>query len=119
MIAMQSQTELDPVTIPINRTVSIKQRTNNALFAYRLMIAYRFLLAILGGYLLATLSAMSIAQAFAYDRANAALSATLLAFCIYCGAFIWVFMVKKTLKATLGILIPLLVLYAIWKLIGN
>lgn len=83
------------------------------------MISYRFLLAIVGGYALASYSAMVIAKTFAEQRSDAVLSATLLAFCIYCAAFIWVFIVKKTLKASLGIVLPTLILWAITTFVGN
>jgi hypothetical protein len=49
---------------------------------------------------------------------NAAMSATLIAFCLNCAAFIWVFMVQKTLKATLGIAVPCIALYALLKFLG-
>lgn len=80
---------------------------------YRGMIAYRFALALFGGYALASLSAMFIATLFAQDRLNAALSATLTAFVVHCAVFIWVFMVNKTLKASLGVLLPCLVLFGL------
>ena len=80
---------------------------------YRLMILYRFILAGIGGYLLASLSAINIAKAMADTPSSAATTATLLAFCIYTAAFIWVFMVQKTLKASLGILLPCALLYVI------
>lgn len=83
------------------------------------MIFYRFVLAILGGYLLSALSAMLIAQTFAEYRSSAAMAATLIAFSVYCAAFIWVFMVNKTLKASLGILLPCLILFLIYKSLGN
>lgn len=88
------------------------------LTAYRVMIFYRFLLASVGGYLLAALSAILIAQFFADQPVNAAMSATLLAFTIHCAAFIWVFMVNKTLKASLGIIIPSLILFGIYTFLG-
>lgn len=86
---------------------------------YRLMILYRFVLAVVGGYVLAALSAVGIAELFIEQRASAAMSATLIAFCVYCGAFIWVFMVQKTLKASLGIMLPCLALWLLLKLLGN
>ena len=112
---MQSQTELNVDTV-LNTD---RFKYLSPLLTYRLMITYRFLLAIVGGYALASYSAMVIAQIFAEQRANAVLSATLLAFCIYCAAFIWVFMVKKTLKASLGIVLPTLILWAITTFVGN
>lgn len=86
---------------------------------YRLMIFYRFVLALVGGYILSALSAITIAELFAAEPANAAMSATLIAFCLYCGAFIWVFMVQKTLKATLGIVLPSVLLWVLVEFLGK
>ncbi len=85
---------------------------------YRGMIAYRFALALFGGYALASLSAMFIATVFAQDRMNAALSATLTAFVVHCAVFIWVFMVHKTLKASLGVLLPCVVLFCMLQVLA-
>lgn len=112
---MQSQTELNAGTV-LNTD---RFKYLSPLLTYRLMISYRFLLAIVGGYALASYSAIVIAKIFAEQRADAVLSATLLAFCIYCAAFIWVFMVKKTLKASLGIVLPTLILWATTIFVGN
>lgn len=117
---MNSQTELGvnatPISIP---TVSVKAKTSPSITKYRVMICYRFILAIFGGYLLATLSAVVIAKTFADSRSAGVMSATLIAFCIHCAAFIWVFMVNKTLKATLGILLPCLILFILYRVMGN
>ena len=91
---------------------SSKIKVKPAMTTYRIMIAYRFLLAAVGGYVLASLSAIVIAQYFA-------MAATLIAFSISCAAFIWVFMVNKTLKASLGIIIPSLILFVCYKVMGN
>ena len=112
---MQSQTELDAGSV----LHTDQPKHLSPLLTYRLMIIYRFLLAIVGGYALASYSAMVIAKTFAEQRSDAVLSATLLAFCIYCAAFIWVFIVKKTLKASLGIVLPTLILWAITTFVGN
>lgn len=96
-----------------------KRKESAPLLAYRLMIFYRFALALVGGYVLASLSAMLIAQYFMDYRASAAMSATLIAFALNAAAFIWVFMVNKTLKASLGIILPCLVLFALLKAVGN
>lgn len=96
-----------------------KSKGKSALFAYRLMILYRFLLAMFGGYLLASLSAIVIGQYFEEYRSSAAMTATLVAFLVQCAAFIWVFMINKTLKASLGIFIPCLILFILYKGMGN
>ncbi len=96
-----------------------KKIEKTALVSYRVMIAYRFLLATVGGYLLASLCAIVIAQYFIEYRSSAAMAATLIAFIVHPAAFIWVFMVKKTLKASLGILLPCLILFIVYKGMGN
>ena len=58
---MQSQTELNASTE--RNTERVKYRS--PLLTYRLMISYRFLLAIVGGYALASYSAIVIAKIFA------------------------------------------------------
>ncbi|TCM65228.1 hypothetical protein EC844_11566 [Acinetobacter calcoaceticus] len=90
-----------------------KSKKQVTAISYRVMIFYRFGLALLGGYLLAALSAMMIAALFSADRINAVMAATLTAFVIHCGVFIWVFMVNKTLKASLGVLTPCVILFGL------
>lgn len=87
---------------------------------YRAMIAYRFLLAIVGGYVLSALIAAVMALGFpASVQAPATLSGTMLAFVVYTGVFIWVFMVHSTRKASLGVFIPLALFALIYWLIKN
>ncbi|MEG0483360.1 MAG: hypothetical protein RR575_05785 [Acinetobacter sp.] len=117
---MNRQTELDVTHASISTpTLSTRIKSSSSLMTYRLMIFYRFILAIFGGYVLAALSAIVIAQTFSEYRVASVMSATLLAFSIHCAAFIWVFMVNKTLKASLGIVVPCLVLWTIYKVAGN
>ncbi|OTG87455.1 hypothetical protein B9T31_02830 [Acinetobacter sp. ANC 4558] len=97
----------------------VKKDQHTSLFAYRLMITYRFALALIGGYVLAMLSAVVCAQYFADYRGNAAMSATMIAFTVWTCAFIWVFIVNKTLKASLGIIVPSVILYVLYKFLGN
>jgi hypothetical protein len=61
---------------------------------------------------------LDLPESFIANPLNAAMSATLIAFCLNCAAFIWVFMVQKTLKATLGIAVPCIALYALLKFLG-
>src|SRR5690606_38319524 len=98
---------------------SSKNKVKANMLAYRGMISYRFLLAGVGGYILASLTAIVIAQLFMNAGSSAAMSATLIGFSLNTAAFIWVFMVNKTLKATLGILIPSVLLYITYKFLGN
>ena len=89
------------------------------MLAYRGMILYRFILAGIGGYILASLAAIVIAQLFMDAGSSAAMSATLIGFSLNTAAFIWVFMVNKTRKATFGIVMPSVLLYIAYKLLGN
>ena len=98
--------------------IKSKVPTASTLFKYRCVVFYRFILAIFGGYLLSALTAIVIAKAFIDSRATAVIAATLLAFCIHCAAFIWVFMVHKTSKASLGIFIPCFVLWLTSQFLG-
>lgn len=103
------------ISIPKVKKISKKEIP----LQYRGMILYRFCLALFGGYALASLSAMLIAQLLAEDRLNAAMSATLIAFSLQCAVFIWVFMVNKTLKASLGVLLPCAVLFCVLQFLGQ
>ena len=96
-----------------------KVKNKSSLLAYRCMIMYRFALALLGGYVLAALSAIVLAQHFMEYGTSAAMSATLLAFTVHTAAFIWVFMVNKTLNASLGIILSGILLFVIYKFSGN
>ncbi|RKG32595.1 hypothetical protein [Acinetobacter tianfuensis] len=114
-----SQIEVSAELAPKTAQVRKKTKTEASLLAYRLMILYRFALALIGGYALAYLSAVTITQVFAEQRGSAAMAATLIAFTVWTGAFIWVFMVNKTLKASLGILLPVLALFIFCTFLGN
>lgn len=83
---------------------------------YRLTILYRFVLAIFGGYALAVVSSLLLSVVFSNIPASAVMSATMLAFIIHCGIFIWVFMVNSTIKASLGVIIPLIIFTIIYKI---
>lgn len=118
---MMNTTPMDEPVILSEKKPSPKVKPKNTpktVLFYRIMILYRFILATVGGYALATCAAMFIAQYFSEYRGSAAMSATLLAFTLQACAFIWVFMVNKTLKATLGIMIPTLILYLLLKMLG-
>lgn len=117
LLHVMNHPHLDVAVATSTKLPSVKAKP--ALLRYRVMIAYRFLLASFGGYALASLCAILIAQTFADYRASAAMAATLIAFTVQCAAFIWVFMVNKTLKASLGILLPSLVLFCIYTFLGN
>src|SRR5690606_40092790 len=59
---------------------SSKNKVKANMLAYRGMILYRFILAGAGGYLLATLATIVIAQLFIDSGSSAAMSATLIGF---------------------------------------
>lgn len=120
---MMSHPELDTLTnlnsVTENPSGKTRQKVKPNLFAYRFMIFYRCVLAGVGGYILASLAAMLIAQTFSEYQSSAAMSATLIAFVLHTCAFIWVFIVHKTSKATLGIIIPVIALYVCYQLLGK
>ena len=106
------------VVVP-NPATRSKMKAQPKLTAYRFMIFYRFMLAALGGYALASFTAIVIAQYFSEYHSSAAMTATMIGFLLQTAAFIWVFMVNKTLKATLGILIPAVLLYIAYQFLGK
>ncbi|MCL6246792.1 hypothetical protein M5F00_02755 [Acinetobacter sp. ANC 4945] len=109
----------EALVTPLTSALPKTRKDTPSLLTYRLMIFYRFALALVGGYVVAMLSAIVIADVFSEDRGSAAMSATLIAFILWSCAFIWVFMVNKALKATLGIVIPAVCLYAIYMMMGS
>lgn len=113
---MQSQTEFKSAIVLKNTDHT---KPYSPLLKYRFMITYRFLLAIVGGYVLASYSAIVIAKLFSEHPSDAAMSATLLAFCIYCAVFIWVFMVKNTFKTSLGVILPTAILFILSQIMGS
>ncbi|OTG82419.1 hypothetical protein [Acinetobacter sp. ANC 4648] len=110
----------DLVAVPsISKTLSSRSQSEILLTRYRLLVLYRFILATVGGYVLASLTAMVLAKVFSDYRASAVIGATIIAFCVHSAAFIWVFMVNKTLKASLGIIVPSIFLYVIYQVVGS
>ncbi len=105
--------------VTANPATKSKKKVQPKLTAYRFMIFYRFMLAAFGGYALASYAAMLIAHYFSESQSSAAMSATMIGFLLQTAAFIWVFMVNKTLKATLGILIPAVLFYLAYQLLGK
>lgn len=85
--------------------------------AYRIAIASRSLLAIFGGYAVAALAAASLSLALPMPRPQAVLTATMLAFLVYCALVIWAFCARSAKRAwavSVGLaLVPLLHLLAI------
>ena len=116
---MNSTTQIDALvhSEKVRPKPARKKKVDTPL-SYRLMVLYRFALALLGGYFLAALSALTIAKVFIANPVNAAMSATLIAFCLNCAGFIGVVMVQKTVKATVGIAVPCIGVYGLIKLLG-
>lgn len=82
--------------------------------AYRLAVASRFIVATFGGYLLASLFSMCLAQWLPMPRAEAVVTGMMLSFLAYLGAFIWCFSCRSAWLAWAGTLGPCAVLGAAW-----
>ena len=93
---MNSTTQIDALVHSEKvRPKPAKKKKVDTPVSYRLMVLYRFALALLGGYLLAALSALTIAKVFIANPVNAAMSATLIAFCLNCAALFGSLWFKK------------------------
>lgn len=66
---------------------------------YRLTIAARTLLAVLGGYGFAALCSASLAVALPLPKPQAVLAATQLSFALYCALAIWAFSARSVRRA--------------------
>ncbi|MES2584691.1 MAG: DUF3649 domain-containing protein [Pseudomonadota bacterium] len=71
---------------------------------YRVGVAVRALAAIFGGYAVAALSAAVLALYLPTARAEAVVTATLVAFVVYPCAVLWVFAARSAAQAWLGLL---------------
>ena len=69
----------EALVTPLTSALPKARKDTPSLLTYRLMIFYRFALALVGGYVVAMLSAIVIADVFSEDRGSAAMSATLIA----------------------------------------
>lgn len=91
--------------------------------SYRLAVLSRILAAALGGYLLAAACAAGLALALAHamPRAEAVLSATMLAWLAYALAAAWAFHARNAWRAWAGVLLPALLLGALplWNAFGG
>lgn len=79
---------------------------------YRVMIAGRFFIALVGGYGISAYSAKWIALSSLSSPASAAMAASLLGFLIYTFMVLWVFAVRSTVKAWAGVAISFAAVYA-------
>ncbi len=87
-----------------------KAHTDNR---YRWQIALRVIVAIIGGYLLANISAILLSYLLPMPKSDAVMTGILLSFAIYAGAIMWVFAVRSIKKACVGLLVPSLILGAV------
>lgn len=78
----------------------------------RWALAARILAAVFGGYAVAALSTVCLAQALPLPRADATLAATMLSFLIYSLAVLWVFAAASTARACSGLAASALLLVA-------
>ncbi|ENW96372.1 hypothetical protein [Acinetobacter sp. NIPH 298] len=101
------------------KSVSKNRIQQSSLLKYRLMIFSRFVLAIFGAYYLVAIAVMLIVFLFPSEplKANAVLSVTMLAFIIHCALFVWIFMVKSTLKVWLAVVLPSILMTFIYLLL--
>lgn len=73
---------------------------------HRLALLSRVLAAVLGGYLLASVSTVFLSFVLPAALPEAVLGATLFSFAIYTAAIVWVFAARSTTRAWLGLLLP-------------
>lgn len=74
----------------------------------RLDIISRCMAAFLGGYALSIAFPLLVGVLLPMDRAQATVTALLLSFVVYTGAFLWAFGVRSHWRAWTGLLIPAL-----------
>jgi len=82
-------------------------------------IGWRVLLALLGGYGVAWLSAASMAIALPMTRVDAVATAIMLAFVVHLLIAIWIFAAATVIRATLGVVIPAIIFSGWWWLQGG
>lgn len=82
---------------------------------YRCAVALRALLAVVGGYALASTTAACVGLLLVWagsSRVDAVLWSTMLAFLVHATAALWVFGCRNSARAALGIGLPLLLMGA-------
>ncbi|MDQ8934533.1 hypothetical protein [Acinetobacter rudis] len=82
------------------------------LLKYRLTVLYRFIIALLGGYVLATVSALYVLELCQPVLASTVLAATMLAFVVHVITFMVVFISRSSSYAALLVVVPSAVFYA-------
>jgi hypothetical protein len=96
--------------IPQARKRACKVKGSVVPLAYRLAVTSRVVAALLGGYLLASLTSVCITQWVPMARADAVITGMLLSFVAYLLAVIWCFACRTAWRAWAGILLPAAVL---------
>lgn len=91
----------------------MKKSHTNIPSHYRWQIALRVVVAIIGGYTLANISAILLSYLLPMSKSDAVMTGILLSFAIYTGAVMWVFAVRSVKKACAGLIAPSLILGAI------
>jgi hypothetical protein len=81
---------------------------------YRLAVLSRLLAAALGGYALATMVPVLIAELTPQPRAEAVATALLMSFGVYVGAVLWAFATRTLFLAWAGLLVPALLCGVAW-----
>lgn len=99
-------------TLPAKRPE--KLRSGAVSIRWRLAVASRVAAALLGGYLLAALSSVCLAQFLPLARAEAVVLAMTLSFLVYLPAVLWCFACRTAWRAWFGLLLPSAVLAALY-----
>ncbi len=73
--------------------------------AYRWMVFSRVIAGFIGGYVLTSYITIVLAQLLPMARVDAVVLSSLLSYVWFCIAIIWVFAVKSTIKAWVGIVL--------------
>lgn len=81
---------------------------------WRLAVASRVAAAVIGGYLLASLSSICLAQLLPLPRAEAVVLSMTLSFLVYLPAVLWCFACRTAWRAWWGLLLPSAVLGAVY-----
>lgn len=103
----------------MDRSPALASSRLSTFFAHpRWGVLSRTLAAILGGYALASVSAVFCAVALPTARGQAVLTGMLVAIVVAACAALWAFATRTALRAWLGILVPTLVLAAASRLLG-
>lgn len=77
-------------------------------------VTCRILIALVGGYILSTLSAILVALLLPGNEINSIITGLMLSFIVYTITVIFVFATKTTLRAVVGVFTPCIVMYFIY-----